>query len=655
MHALVDARVVQAARAGDQQALTDLISAHLPLVYNVVGRALRGHPDVDDVVQEVMVRVVQSLPSLREPEHFRSWLMAIALRQVQERERRGTPSWQQPLDDALDVADPESEFVDETINRIELSGERSAFVEASRWLSPTDRRILLLWWQETVGDLTRAEVATALSMSGPHTAVRVQRMKERLRRARCVVAAWRAMPRCPQLTELAHGWDRRPDPTWLKRLNRHVQGCETCAATGRLLAPVERLVGAIAPLALGSVLAEGQRSVAATSALGIHAPARLLHRAGHYLSLKPALVAGTAVAGAAVVALTLLPWVQPSGPAALPPSSAPTVVVPTAAAGTAAPSTAISPTQPPSTTTGPSAATDLGVVGWGAGTTGGAGGTTVTVTSFADLLTEAKTAGSRIIRVNGTFTCAEDVVVTSDKSILGVGSDSGLTGCGLSITDASNVVVRNMNISKVLATTGSGDAIHVEHATRVWLDHNDLSSDTTHASDYYDGLIDLTHAADYVTVSWNVLHDHIKCSLVGHSDTNGAEDIGHLRITYHHNLFRNCGQRSPRVRFGNPIHVYNNYFVQTTTAGYSYSIATTDGAGILLEGNYFENVPTPVHLGEASSAAGSLVARDNYSVGSGPIVTSGSVAAIPYTYQLDPAADVKSIVTEGAGTGKIKT
>jgi pectate lyase len=52
---------------------------------------------------------------------------------------------------------------------------------------------------------------------------------------------------------------------------------------------------------------------------------------------------------------------------------------------------------------------------------------------------------------------------------------------------------------------------------------------------------------------------------------------------------------------------------------------------------------------------GNLVARNNVLVNSGTILTNGSVASIPYSYSVDPAANVKSIVTAGAGTGKIST
>src|ERR1700742_31831 len=75
---------VLAARAGEPAALDALAAAYLPLVYNIVGRAMNGHPDGDDVVQETMLRAVRCIGELREPTAFRSWLVAIAIRQVRD-------------------------------------------------------------------------------------------------------------------------------------------------------------------------------------------------------------------------------------------------------------------------------------------------------------------------------------------------------------------------------------------------------------------------------------------------------------------------------------------------------------------------------------------------------------------------------------------
>jgi pectate lyase len=82
-------------------------------------------------------------------------------------------------------------------------------------------------------------------------------------------------------------------------------------------------------------------------------------------------------------------------------------------------------------------------------------------------------------------------------------------------------------------------------------------------------------------------------------------------------------------------------------------VASTCEAGVLVEGNYFEGVEDPFHVGEGSSPAGSLVARNNHFVNSGRGQTRGSVKSIPYSYSLDSASSVKGVVTGGAGTGKI--
>lgn len=110
------------------------------------------------------------------------------------------------------------------------------------------------------------------------------------------------------------------------------------------------------------------------------------------------------------------------------------------------------------------------------------------------------------------------------------------------------MILRNLKISKVLAD--NGDAITIQAASNVWVDHCDLSSDTDHGKDFYDGLVDVTHASEYVTVSNTFFHDHFKASLVGHSDSNAAEDQGHLHVTYANNYWYNVNSRGPSVRFG---------------------------------------------------------------------------------------------------------
>ncbi|MEV4441711.1 sigma-70 family RNA polymerase sigma factor, partial [Streptomyces sp. NPDC049577] len=111
--------VIEAARAGDAAAQDQLVSAYLPLVYNIVGRALDGHADVDDVVQETMLRVINGLGELRDPASFRSWLVAITMNQIRGHWREKSPEAPvSGLQEAVEVPDPSADFVDLTIVRL---------------------------------------------------------------------------------------------------------------------------------------------------------------------------------------------------------------------------------------------------------------------------------------------------------------------------------------------------------------------------------------------------------------------------------------------------------------------------------------------------------------------------------------------------------
>lgn len=280
-----------------------------------------------------------------------------------------------------------------------------------------------------------------------------------------------------------------------------------------------------------------------------------------------------------------------------------------------------------------------GLVGWatqGGGTTGGGNASPITVSSASALTSALSSSSAAVIRVSGTISCSGMLRVASNKTVLG-NSGATIAGCGFNISEASNVIVRNLTFRD-----WNDDGINVQYSTRVWIDHNTFTNG-------YDGAVDVKRASDYVTVSWNRFYNHSKTMLLGHSDDNGSEDRGRLRVSYHHNWFDGTNSRHPRVRFGNPVHVFSNYY---NSIG-DYGVASTMEGGVLVEGNYFENTDDPYHRGEGSSPAGSLVARNNHFVGSGGGDAGGSVGSIPYSYTLDTPSNVKSIVTGGAGAGRI--
>ncbi|MFF5078539.1 polysaccharide lyase family 1 protein [Actinoplanes sp. NPDC000266] len=282
----------------------------------------------------------------------------------------------------------------------------------------------------------------------------------------------------------------------------------------------------------------------------------------------------------------------------------------------------------------------VGFASLNGGTTGGSSSTVVTVTSASALKSALSSSTSQTVRVSGLISISGMYNVASNKTVIGVGSGSGITGGGLNLSGVRNIILRNL----VFRNAGD-DSINVQtNTTNVWIDHNDLANG-------YDGLIDIKRGSDFITVSWNRLHDHDKSMLLGHSDDNGSQDIGHLRVTYVHNWFNGTNQRHPRVRFGNPVHVLNNYY---SNIG-SYGVASTENAGVFVERNYFENVGSPTVTQTGDSAAGNLKVLNNYRVNSGTeqVRNGASVAAIPYSYTPEANNTVKATVTAGAGTGKI--
>ncbi|MBN6056863.1 right-handed parallel beta-helix repeat-containing protein [Nonomuraea sp. RK-328] len=302
----------------------------------------------------------------------------------------------------------------------------------------------------------------------------------------------------------------------------------------------------------------------------------------------------------------------------------------------AAPASAVPQADEPPAATPAAETSPVGWAGQGGGTTGGGTTPATTVNSASALKTALSSGSAAVIRVSGTISCSGMLKVTSNKTVIG-NSGATIAGCGFNVANAANVIIRNLTFRD-----WNDDGINVQYSTRVWIDHNSFSNG-------YDGAVDVKRASDYVTVSWNKFSSHDKTMLLGHSDDNGSEDRGHLRVTYHHNWFNGTNQRHPRVRFGNPVHVYNNYYAGVG----SYGVASTKEAGVLVEGNYFENTKDPFHRGEGSSPAANLVARNNHFVNSGAGDAGGSVAGIPYSYPLDAASGVKSIVTGGAGAGRI--
>ncbi|GGN07765.1 hypothetical protein GCM10011609_54170 [Lentzea pudingi] len=204
------------------------------------------------------------------------------------------------------------------------------------------------------------------------------------------------------------------------------------------------------------------------------------------------------------------------------------------------------------------------------------------------------------------------LTVPADTTIIGVGRGAGITGGSLRIHNSGNVIVRNLTFRDTRDcfpqwdptdnSPGSPpgnwnslyDSVSVQRSAHVWVDHSTFTDepnvDSTQPLHFgrpyqvHDGQLDITNGSDLVTVSRNVFAEHGKTMLIGSSNSS-TTDPGKLRVSVHHNVFRNVLERAPRVRFGQ-VHVYNNLYEGTPT--YSWGVGVK--SQIYAQNNYIKGI-----------------------------------------------------------------
>jgi pectate lyase len=282
----------------------------------------------------------------------------------------------------------------------------------------------------------------------------------------------------------------------------------------------------------------------------------------------------------------------------------------------------------------------------GGTTTGGAGGTTVTVSDATAFKTALNSSGSSIIRVSGNISISVFVITgATNKTIEGVNTSSGWNG-NIQFKGCSNLIIQHLNIS----SPSNGDGITLQDASHnIWVDHCTFGNCS-------DGMLDITHGSDNITVSWckfaytSAQTAHRFSNLIGHDDANAAEDTGKLHITMHHNWWSTlCDQRMPRLRFGR-IHHYNNYL---SCSGNYYCVTAAINSEMRIQNNYFENVGNPwsAEGGGKINASGNTLVNTTGSA----TPTGDTVFTPPYSFTLETAAAAKTSVMAGAGNTAAST
>jgi RNA polymerase sigma-70 factor (ECF subfamily) len=180
---LVEQEVIERARGGDAAAFNDMVLAYRRRILGTIARLI-GHPeDVEDVAQEVFVRLYYSLDQLRTPEVFEPWLYRLTVNAsydyLRRSKRRGESRMADLSEQQVLMADSLAGGRQDAENR--QRGEVREFVDALfQHVSDEDRLLLTL---KEVEGLSLKELEKVYNVNENALKVRLFRARQRVLKA----------------------------------------------------------------------------------------------------------------------------------------------------------------------------------------------------------------------------------------------------------------------------------------------------------------------------------------------------------------------------------------------------------------------------------------------------------------------------------------
>ena len=172
-----DFSLIKAVQAGDHKAFESLVRRYQRQVANLIYVTMGSSDDVDDIAQEVFIRVYKSLPRFKFDASFFSWIyritMNLCIDEIRKRKIRKVLSLDFLTEDALEKSrkNKDHSMPSDSI----LADERREIVQSAlQSLKPEHRDILVL---REYNDIGYNEIAEALDIS-------VEAVKSRIFRAR---------------------------------------------------------------------------------------------------------------------------------------------------------------------------------------------------------------------------------------------------------------------------------------------------------------------------------------------------------------------------------------------------------------------------------------------------------------------------------------
>lgn len=161
-----DVRLMQLVSTGDMMAFEQLVERHQALVAGTVGRMLWNNADVEDIAQQVFVRVWKSAKRYEPRAKFTTWLLKITrnlvFNELRRRKRHATVPLQSEVEgEELQLPDRREQTPDASLLEREL---QSSIEDAIGQLPESQRMAVVL---RRYDELSYEDIAEVLGQSVP--------------------------------------------------------------------------------------------------------------------------------------------------------------------------------------------------------------------------------------------------------------------------------------------------------------------------------------------------------------------------------------------------------------------------------------------------------------------------------------------------------
>lgn len=175
MHEPSDERLIDDILAGNDRAFAQLVSRHKRQVFSLAARFARDNGELDDICQDVFIKVFENLRSFRSDAPFKHWLARITVRTCYDVLRKRKRQFLQ-----MQVNSLRFDIRDRSIEARQAADQAREFIE---WglskLRPPERLVISLLELE---EKTVSEIAGLTGWSQANVRVRAHRARHRLKK-----------------------------------------------------------------------------------------------------------------------------------------------------------------------------------------------------------------------------------------------------------------------------------------------------------------------------------------------------------------------------------------------------------------------------------------------------------------------------------------